>query len=52
MTKSDLDMIRNMLLMEVKLNKSDDYRSGYVDGVLDVYNEVVRKCEELAHVGG
>ncbi len=31
--------IRDNLLRNIKQNKSDDYRCGYVDGVLDMYND-------------
>ena len=30
---------RDKLLKEVKQNKSEEYRNGYVDGVLDFFNE-------------
>lgn len=36
-----LGKIRNSLLQEAKKEKSDDYRSGYCDGVLDNYNQTV-----------
>lgn len=32
--------IRDELLKHVKQNKSLEYRNGYVDGVLDFFNEV------------
>ena len=31
------------LLKVIKVNKSDEYRSAYVDGVLDAYNEANRE---------
>lgn len=35
--------VLDKLLKEVKANKSDEYRSAYVDGVLDAYNEANRQ---------
>jgi len=32
--------VRNSLLGEIKKEKSEDYKGGYVDGVLDMYNGV------------
>ena len=39
MSKASLEL----LLKDVKKNKSDEYRSAYVDGVLDAYNEANRE---------
>ena len=33
-----LEKIRDELLLQEKKNKDDNYRSAYVDGVLDFYN--------------
>ena len=43
MSKEVLDI----LLKNVKQNKSEEYRSAYVDGVLDAYNEANKQPEKV-----
>ena len=38
----ELKAIRDMLLKEVKEIKSEDYKMGYWDGILDLYNEALK----------
>ncbi len=44
-----LEEIRNGLLLGSKLGETDEERSGYVNGVLDMYNETRKeldKCQD------
>ena len=34
-----LEEIRNKAILSVGQDKSDEYRSAYIDGVLDIYND-------------
>ena len=38
--------IRDKLLREVKQNKNSEYRSGYVDGILDSFSRQIKKGEK------
>lgn len=43
-----LEQMRNELLLGAKLGETDEERSGYVNGVLDMYNEArkeIDKCQ-------
>ncbi len=37
---------RDMLLREGKREKSAEYKKGYIDGVLDMYNEVKKENKQ------
>ena len=41
--KAKLALIMAELLKIIKQQKSDDYRSGYVDGILDFYNAATKE---------
>ena len=43
-----LEQIRNELLLGAKTGEAEDERSGYINGVLDMYNEAwkeINKCQ-------
>jgi len=45
MTREDLLKIMNNLCTGVKIETSADYRKGYVEGVLDYFNETEKKIK-------
>ncbi len=40
MEKNKLAEIRDKLIREIKAEKDEVYKIGFIDGVLDMYNEV------------
>ena len=40
-----LEQIRNELLLGAKIGETDEERSGYVNGVLDMYNETRKEMD-------
>ena len=49
MLSEELAEKRNKLLQEVRQEKDKEYRSGYVDGILDMYNEGIKEKKELVN---
>lgn len=43
--KEKLAVVMAELLKVIKREKPDDYRSGYVDGVLDFYNDASKELK-------
>jgi predicted butyrate kinase (DUF1464 family) len=41
----NIAQMRNKLIQEVRISKDELYRNGYVDGVLDFYNEMKKEGE-------
>lgn len=46
----DLSDMRNKLVLDCKL-EPEEQRAGYVNGVLDMYNEAKKRQEQLLAVG-
>lgn len=44
--KKELAVIMAELGKTVKQEKSPDYRNGFIDGILDFYNQATKKLEE------
>lgn len=42
----NLEEIRNSLLLGAKIGETDEERSGYVNGVLDMYNETRKELDQ------
>ena len=40
--KMQMDRKRDLLMREIKQEKSSEYKMGYFDGILDMYNQAVR----------
>ena len=45
MTKEQLDVIMVDLLKAAKQEKEPEYKSGYVDGALDMYNKILQEIK-------
>jgi hypothetical protein len=46
MDKKELAILLNELGKSVKQEKSPEYINGYIDGIMDFHNEVLKKSKE------
>jgi hypothetical protein len=52
MDKAKISIMLGELLKQMRANKSEEYRSGYADGVLDMFNAVTKEIENEMKLSG